>query len=86
MSLFADIASEMIDRQRLAESQAVPFRAGGLSTMAANSMYHLLAIEIRGELEMTLAQIYESDDCDEQMAKLQKQLQTVHKRFRDEQL
>jgi hypothetical protein len=45
-----------------------------------------LAIEIRGELEMTLAQLYESGDCDTQMAKLQKQLQTVHKRFRDDEL
>ena len=86
MSLFGDIAAEMVDRQRQAEAAVPPFRPGGLSTMAANSMYHLLAIEIRGELEMTLAQLFESEDCDAQMAMLKAQLQTVHERFRDDEL
>ena len=86
MSLFADIASEMIEREREREAALPPFRPGGLETLAKNADYHLVSIEIRGELDMTLSKLYESQDCDEQMQKLQKQLRAVHKRFRDEQL
>ena len=79
MSLFADIAGEMIDRQRLAESQAVPFRAGGLEARAQNADYMLAREEILGLINVALATVFqlEGEEREIELARLLQLTQTL---------
>jgi hypothetical protein len=73
MSLFAEIASEMIDRQREAEAQAeVSYRPGGLEVRAPNADYMLARQEILVLVNAALATVFqlEGEEREIELARL----------------